>query len=280
MLQDFNERGTLLSEDEYSTGLRVLFPQEYQGYPDDVLEHILYNRMERMSPIEAEGFFSSVGNFIKNKVAPVAISALPVVASTAGTALGGPLGGMAGKALGQAGSNAISGGTRKKGNPLVSNIVNGVYPTASGIYPGALQNVAHVSNLGAAGIANKVNTPIVPPQMSHSDPQKALTQLLGFLQSTPFLQTTLSSVATRNLGTELQIPSESGFVTRTSYLEMLESLKYLVENAIIETDNAGVSPHLHLESESDQDYYIESLIENVTAYENSLLPDYDSISYY
>lgn len=64
-----------------------------------------------------------------------------------------------------------------------------------------------------------------------------------------------------------------------NYVEMLESLKYLTENAIAEADNAGVTGGVQLESEADRDAYIESLIESVSNYENSLLPNYDNIAY-
>ena len=107
----------------------------------------------------------------------------------------------------------------------------------------------------------------------------ATGQLLSFLRSTPFLQSMLSTIATGNMGTGLQIPTEDGSVTNTNYLEMLESLKYLTENAIIEADNYGFSSNLPIESEADKDAYIEALIENVSAYENSLLPNYDNITY-
>src|SRR5690242_10037685 len=108
MLEDFQARGIYLTEDEYRTGLRALFPEEYQHFSDDVLEDIIYDRIAGMSPSEAEGFFSSIGSFMKDKVAPIAVAALPAAATIAGTVVGGPVGAAAGGALGKFAADNIS----------------------------------------------------------------------------------------------------------------------------------------------------------------------------
>ncbi len=335
MLQDFHERGIYLTEDEYRNGLRSLFSEDYESFSDEDLEDILYDRISGMSPAEAEGFFNSVGDFFKKQVAPIAIAALPAVASVAGTIIGGPAGAAAGNAIGGFASNAISGATHIKPNPLVASVGNAASSLASGniqaaipgllnagkdignaIKPGAGNVVAGVAgnlvqagaslaggnyqaaipgliNAGkdignaikpgagnqvaavAGGIA-QVAQPFIPGGQNKT---AASSQLLGFLQSAPFLQSILSSIATGNTGTGLKIPAEDGSFTDTSYIEMLESLKYLTENAISEADNAGFSGRLPIESEAEQEQYIGGLVEAVSNYENSLLPNYDSISY-
>jgi hypothetical protein len=37
MIEDFQARGIYLTEDEYRTGLRSLFPEDYQHLSDDML---------------------------------------------------------------------------------------------------------------------------------------------------------------------------------------------------------------------------------------------------
>jgi hypothetical protein len=295
MLQDFHDRGIYLSEDQYSTGLRSLFPEAYQEFADDVLEDILYSRIAQLSPSEAESFFGSVGDFFKNHVAPVAVAALPAVTTIAGTALGGPVGGALGKAVGGFASNAISKGTNIQPNPLVSNIAGAASSIAGGNIRGAIpglinagQSIGNAISPGAgntiAGIANMAQGLIpggagMPAAATAPNQNPATSQLLSFLRSTPFLQSMLSAMATGNMGTALQIPKEDGSLYETNYMEMLESLKHLTENALIEADNLGFSSGLPIESEADKDAYIESVIESVSAYENSLLPNYDNILY-
>jgi hypothetical protein len=335
MLQDFHDRGIYLTEDEYRSGLRTLFSEAYQEFSDEELEDILYDKISGMSPAEAEGFLSSVGDFFKKQVAPIAIAALPAVATIAGTVVGGPAGAAIGSAAGGFAANAISGATHIKPNPIVASVGNAASSIASGniqaaipniinagrdvgnaIKPGAGNVVASVAtNLGQAatsiaggnyqaaipGIINagrdvgnaikpgagnqvaavatglaQVAQPFIPDGQNKT---AASSQLLGFLQSAPFLQSILSSIATGSPGTGLKIPAEDGSFTDTSYIEMLESLKYLTENAISEADNAGFSGRLPIESEAEQDQYIGELIEAVNNYENSQLPNYDSISY-
>jgi hypothetical protein len=337
MLEDFHERGIYLTEDEYRTGLRALFPEEYQHLEDDVLEDMIYDRIATMSPSEAEGFFSSIGNFIKDKVAPVAVAALPAAATVAGTVIGGPVGAAAGGAIGKFAADNISKYGHVKPNQLVSTAGGAVTALASGNYqaaipsvinlgkqvgnqikPGAGDKIAGIaSNVMQAGtaIANRNYAGAVPgiigagqqvgntispglgdkiggiastvtgyaQQLNGNGTagaqNPAQNQLLNFIKSTPFLQSLLSSMATGNLNTGVQMLKEDGSTTDTSYLEMLEALKHLTENAIAEADNAGVYGNLALESESESEGYIESLIEDISNYENALLPNYDTVTY-
>lgn len=299
MIEDFHDRGIYLTEEEYRTGLRALFPEAYQQLSDAELEDIIYDRIAQMSPSEAEGFFNSIGNFLKDKVAPVAVAALPAVATIAGTAFGGPAGAALGGAVGNLAAGAIGNAANVRPNPTASNIGRAATAISQGNYqaalpavinvsrdvgnaiaPGAGNTVANVAQ-GMAGLANRPLAGGPPTGTATAGPNaaQASTQLLGFLRSTPFLQSILSSVATGNMGTGIQLPREDGSNTTTSYVEMLEALRHLTENAIAEADNAGVAANLPLESEADRDAYIESLIEDISQYENSLLPNYDSIAY-
>ena len=336
MLEDFRDRGIYLTEDEYRTGLRTLFPAEYQELSDEELEDIRYERIATMHPTEAEGFFNSIGDFFKNQVAPVAIAALPAITSAVGAAYGGPAGGAVGNALGSFASNAISGAAHIKPNPIAANISQSVSSFAGGNIQGAIPGLVNaskdignaikpgsgsrvagvVSSLGQAAtsiaggnyqgaVSNVINAGkdignAISPNAGNTVAQigqaasgvlaatgvlgnqnqaPASTQLLSFLKSAPFMQSLLSTIATGNAGTGLQIPSEDGSFTDTSYVEMLEGLKYLTENALMEADNLGFSSRLNIESEADGEAYIEGLIESVNNYENSLLPNYDSIPY-
>ena len=335
MLEDFRARGIYLTEDEYRTGLRSLFPEDYQHLSDELLEDIIYDRIAAMSPSEAEGFFKSIGNFVKDKVAPVAVAALPAATTAVGTVFGGPIGAAAGGAVGKFAADNISKYGKVKPNPYVSAASGAVSAIAGGNYQAAIPSVinlgqqignrispgagnkfagvaSHVAQAGTAlargnyagaipGIINagrNVGNAISPGMGNRfgniastvggmagmingnqgmSAP--AQTQLLNFINSTPFMQSLLSSMATGNLGTGLQMLKEDGSATTTSYVEMLESLKFLTENAIAEADNAGAYGNLSFESESDRDGYIEALIEDIGNYENSLLPNYDSVTY-
>ena len=300
MLEDFQTRGIYLTEEEYRTGLRSLFSEEYQDLSDEQLEDILYDRIAQMSPAEAEGFFSSVGNFFKDKVAPVAVAALPAAATIAGTVFGGPAGAAIGGVAGKFAADAISQQAKIKPNTFVStagqaatSIASGNYQAAipsvinlgrsagNSISPGAGNKFANVAaNIAQAGtaIAGGKYGAAVPGIVNVTQNPQAATQLLSFLKSTPFLQTLLSSIATGNHSTGLQLLKEDGSATTTSYVEMLEALKHLTENAIAEADNAGVTSSLSFESEAE-DNYIESLIEDVNQYENTLLPNYDTLTY-
>ncbi len=312
MLQDFHDRGIYLSEDQYSTGLRTLFPEDYRNYSNEELEDILYDKISRMSPAESEGFLDGIGDFFKKQVAPIAVAALPAVTTAVGTIYGGPVGGAAGSALGGLAANAISGATGVKPNPMVANIAQGVSSIAGGNIRGAIPNIINagrdIGNAASPGAGNAIagiaqtvqgfipggrggavqSSPGMimggpgtasPFPIASPNQTPASSQLLSFLNSTPFLQSMLSAIATGNLGTGLQIPKEDGSLYETSYMEMLESLKHLTENALIEADNMGFSSGLPIESEADKDAYIESVIESVNAYENSLLPNYDNILY-
>jgi hypothetical protein len=334
MLEDFHDRGIYLSEDEYRTGLRALFPEDYQHLSHEELEDIIYDRIAEMSPSEAEGFFSSVGNFIKDKVAPVAIAALPVAATVAGTAFGGPVGAALGGAAGKFAADAISKGTKIQPNQFVSSAGSAVSSIAGGNYKAALPSIVNlggqVGNAISPGTGNRF-TQIASPlaqvgtaiaggnyqgaipgllqsgrQLGNTispgfgdragavaagvagnivgtggttSPNVAQGQLLNFIKSTPFLQSLLSSISTGNLATGLQMFKEDGSSTTVGYVEMLEALKQLTDNAIAEADNAGVYGNLAIESESDRDGYIENLIEDISNYENALLPNYDTVNY-
>lgn len=302
MIEDFRDRGIYLSEDEYRLGLRSLFSEDYQEYPDDVLEDILYNRIAQLNPSEAESFFNSVGDFFRRNVAPAAIAALPTVTTIAGTAIGGPVGAAVGGMAGNLASQAISRGTGIRPNQRVSNIAGAATSIAGGNIPGVARAPINIGNTVSPGAGNTIAGTaqtvqgVVPvaqtdatqtqtavntgasPQVTDSQ-TPAASQLLGFLNSAPFLQSILSAIATGNTSTGLQIPREDGSVTETNYVEMLEGLKYLAEGAIIEADNMGFSSGRYLESEADRDTYVESVIENVSAYENSLLPNYDNLQY-
>jgi hypothetical protein len=154
-------------------------------------------------------------------------------------------------------------------------MVSGIAGIATGLASGGMGNAVSAiagAGAGAPGAASK-------PSGGAGNTTPAATQLLGFLQSTPFLQSMLSNISTGKPGGGLQIPTEDGGATNTNYVELLEGLKYLTENAIIEADNAGFAGHLPIESEADKDTYIEGLIESVNAYETALLPDYDAIVY-
>jgi hypothetical protein len=163
-------------------------------------------------------------------------------------------------------ATAIAGGNYRGAIP---NVINASREVGNAIQPGMGNQVANV----ASGIAGAIGAATGRQQLQ--GPQ----QLLSFIRSTPLLQSLLATVATGNLGTALQIPQESEGVTTTNYVEMLESLKYLTEQAIAEADNAGFSTALSIESEAVQDSYIESVIESVSNYENSRLPNYDVIAY-
>jgi len=264
-----------------------------------------------MSPSEAEGFFSSIGNFIKDKVAPVAVAALPAAATVAGTVIGGPVGAAAGNAVGKFAADNISKYGKVKPNQVVSAASGAVTSIASGNYQAAIPSVINlgkqvgnslspgagdkISNIASkvattvTGYAQQVNGqtngttspyPVTATAPATATPQNpSQSQLLNFIQSTPFLQSLLSSIATGNLSTGLQLPKEDGSATNTSYVEMLGALKHLTENAIAEADNAGVYGNLNLESESEEEGYIEALIEDISNYENALLPNYDTVTY-
>lgn len=335
MIEDFKDRGIYLTEDEYRTGLRALFPEDYQELSDEELEDIIYDKIAQMSPFEAEGFFSSIGNFVKNKVAPVALGALPVAATVAGTVFGGPAGSALGGAAGKLAAGAIGKAAHIRPNQTVANIGQAASAISSGNYRAAIPAVINVgrnvgnavsrgagnkfanvaSNVAQAGsaiasgnygaaISGGINAGReVGNAISHGagnrfanvasnvvragtgiagnlqDPTQATTKLLSFLKSTPFLQSMLSSIATGNLGNGLQMLKEDGSTTTTNYMEMLEVLKDLTENAIAEADNAGASPYIQIESEADRDAYLESVLDEVSAYENALLPNYDNITY-
>jgi hypothetical protein len=321
MLEDFRARGIYLTEDEYRTGLRSLFPEDYQHLSDELLEDIIYDRIAAMSPSEAEGFFKSIGNFIKDKVAPVAVAALPAATTAVGTVFGGPIGAAAGGAVGKFAADNISKYGKVKPNPYVAAAGGAVSAIAGGNYQAAIPSVinlgqqignrispgagnkfagvaSNVARAGAAmargnyagaipGIINagrEVGNAISPGMAGMINGNQGMgapaqAQLLNFISSTPFLQSLLSSMTTGNLGTGLQMLKEDGSATTTSYVEMLESLKFLTENAIAEADNAGAYGNLSFESESDRDGYIEALIEDIGNYENTLLPNYDSVTY-
>jgi ABC-type glycerol-3-phosphate transport system substrate-binding protein len=153
----------------------------------------------------------------------------------------------------------------------VPGIVNAGREVGNAISPGMGNRFGNIASTvgGMAGMINGNQRTGAPAQ----------AQLLNFLNSTPFLQSLLSSIATGNLGTGLQMLKEDGSATNTSYVEMLESLKFLTENAIAEADNAGAYGNLTFESESDRDGYIEALIEDIGNYENTLLPNYDTVTY-
>lgn len=308
MLHEIQQRGIAISEDEYITGLRSIFPEEYQECSEEELEEIMYNRLDMLTPLEAEGFLNSVGNFFRNGVAPIAIGALPAVTTIAGTALGGPLGAAAGGVVGNIAANAISSGTNIQ--PF-SNIQQGQY-SSPGQRGNAQQNRPHqrnnnrpptqqrdsmpnnyanaqgngqLSNQPAAGGYNPVtnNQPSVGGTVQafpgSGSQQQALLQLLNFMQSVPFLQTLISSLATGNSNTAVDIPTEDGDVISSNYLEMLESLRYLTENAIYEADNDGFPSGLPIETEADKDAYLDTLVENINGYESAVLPDYNTFIY-
>lgn len=299
MLEDFHARGIYLTEDEYRTGLRSLFSEDYQEFSDEELEDIIYETIAELSPAEAESLIEGLGSWFKKAartVAPIVTAALPAVATVAGTALGGPLGGMAAGAAGNLAAGAISKATRTKPNQLVSHIGQAASSRASGNIRGAVPNLMNagrsVGNAISRGAGNRIaNVASNVVQTANAvtggnngraapaNQPQASAQLLSFLRSSPLLQSLLSSVVTGNLGTGLQIPQEDGSFSETNFIELLESLKYLTESAIIEADNAGFSTHLQIESEADRDTYIESIIEDISNYENSLLPNYDVISY-
>ncbi len=345
MLQDFHDRGIYLTEDEYRTGIRAIFPEDYQHLSDEQLEDIIYDSLARLSPAEVESFMEGFGSWLKKAIhsaAPIITAALPAVATVAGTAFGGPLGGAAAGAAANLAAGAISNATHTKPNRFVSNIggiatsaasgnfraaVPGIINTsrdignaihrgagdrvagiatniaqagtsiASGNYGAAMPNVINagrdIGNTISPGAGNRIaNVASGTAQMvaayggsnagasgASNAQTAAASQLLGFLGSSPLLQSLLSSIITGSAGTSLQIPQEDGSTTSTSYVEMLEALKQLTENAIAEADNAGFSSNLPIESEADKDIYIESLIEDINNYENSLLPNYDVIAY-
>ena len=184
--------------------------------------------------------------------------------------------------------NAVSPGAGNRVANIASNFAQGATSIAGGNYQRAIPNFMNVGrdvgnsfspgagNRFANGVSNFAQT---ASSFQGNNSTQATGQLLSFLQSTPFLQSILSSLATGNLGTGLQIPREDYSTISTSYPEMLEALRYLTENALIEADNAGFSPNLQLESEADRDAYIESLVEDISGYENSLLPNYDTQLY-
>lgn len=342
MLQDLHDRGIYLTEDEYRTGLRTLFPEDYQDFSDEELEDIIYQRIAQLSPSEAESLMEGLGSWLKkavSTVAPVITAALPTVAGAVGTAFGGPLGGAAAGFAGNLAAGAISKATKTKPNQFVSNVGQAASSIASGNYRGAVPSLVNVSrDVGNAisrgagdkvariasnaaqaatsiaggdyrgavpGIINmgrEVGNAVSPGAGNRianvasnvaqttaniagnngarlTNQTQASAQLLSFLKSTPLLQSILSSIVTGSVGTGLQIPKEDGSATSTSYVEMLEALKHLTDNAIIEADNAGFTTNLQIESEAEGETYIESIIEDVSNYENSLLPNYDVITY-
>ena len=299
MLQDLHDRGIYLTEDEYRTGLRALFPEDYQQLSDAELEDIIYDRIASLSPSEAESLMEGFGSWLKkavHSVAPIITAALPAIATVAGTAFGGPLGGAAAGFAANMASGAISKATHTQPNQFVSSIGQAATSMASGNVRAAVPSLVNVGrgvgNAVSRGAGNKfaqVATGVAGAAMGAASgaaggggaamSTQAASQLMSFLSSTPLLQSLLSSIVTGSMGTSLQIPKEDGSSTPASYVEMLEALKHLTENAISEADNAGFSANVQLESEAEQDTYIESLIEDVSSYENSLLPNYDAITY-
>lgn len=342
MLQDLHDRGIYLTEDEYTTGLRTLFPKDYQQFSDEELEDIIYQRIAQLSPSEAESLMEGFGSWLKkaastvaSKAVPVVTAALPTVAGAVGTAFGGPVGGAAAGFAGNLAAGAISKATKTKPNRFISNVGQTASSIASGNYRGAVPGLINVSrdvgNAISRGAGDKVarvasNAAQAATAIASGDYRGAVpgiinvgrevgnavssgagnqianvasnvaqtagnngaglinqtqasAQLLSFLKSTPLLQSILSSIVTGSVGTGLQIPKEDGSATSTSYVEMLEALKHLTDNAIIEVDNAGFLANLQIESEAEGEAYIESIIEDVSNYENSLLPNYDVIAY-
>ena len=343
MLQDFHDRGIYLTEDEYRTGLRAIFPENYQHLSDEELEDIIYDSLAQLSPAEVESFMEGFGSWLSRAVrsaAPIITAALPAVATIAGTALGGPVGGMAAGAAANIAAGAINNATRTQPNRFVSNvggiataaasgniraaipnIINTTRDVGNAVHRGAGNRIAGIAtNIAQAGtsiaggnysaaIPNVVNASksignAISPgagnqvasvasgaaQMLSSYPNAntapasnsqtaSAAQLLSFLGSSPFLQSLLASIITGSAGAGLQIPREDGSTASTNYVEMLEALKQLTDSAIAEADNAGFYSSLPIESEDDKETYIESLIEEVSQYENSLLPNYDVITY-
>ena len=65
MLQDLQIRGIYLTENDYWSGIRKLFPEDYDRYTDDQLEDIIYDKIATLSPSEAESFVEGFGDFLK-----------------------------------------------------------------------------------------------------------------------------------------------------------------------------------------------------------------------
>ncbi len=92
----------------YQDAVRMAMGPEYASLTDQEAEEILHEAVSGMSPEEAEGFFKSLGGFVKKlapKILPLAGGALGTLIPVpgVGTALGAALGGLAGKAISGAG---------------------------------------------------------------------------------------------------------------------------------------------------------------------------------
>jgi hypothetical protein len=119
--------------------LRELLAPEYAELPPERLEAVLGHALGGGSVEDMESFWSSVKDFGR-AAGGVLQQALPVVATVAGTALGGPVGAAVGGAAGQALSGALgaalSGPDRGRGQRVLSGLAGGALQGVSGILGG------------------------------------------------------------------------------------------------------------------------------------------------
>ncbi|MEA2603865.1 MAG: hypothetical protein QOF89_4857 [Acidobacteriota bacterium] len=119
--------------------LRELLAPEYAELPPERLEAVLGHALGGGSVEDMESFWSSVKDFGR-AAGGVLQTALPVVTTVAGTALGGPvgaaIGGAAGQALSGALGGALSGPNRGRGQRVLSGLAGGALQGVSGILGG------------------------------------------------------------------------------------------------------------------------------------------------
>jgi len=119
--------------------LREILAPEFADLPPERLEAVLGHALGGGSVEDMEGFWSSFKDFGR-AAGGVLQKALPVVATVAGTALGGPVGaavgGAAGQALSGALGGALSGPNRGRGQRVLSGLAGGALQGVSGVLGG------------------------------------------------------------------------------------------------------------------------------------------------
>jgi hypothetical protein len=186
-------------------GLTAVLDEAAWRAPPEVVEQRVLDTLAGLSPLEAEGFASAlgdVGNFFKSKeVRGFAGAALPVVGTAVGTVYGGPVGAAVGASLGGAAGQAIAGNRRTHGAPPAQ-------PTA----PPPATGPALASAPPAAGAPGALAT---EPQSQRAPAgSTAAAQLLGVIKDPALLSSLLalvlgssgkSSIPVGNTGAEVPV---------------------------------------------------------------------------
>jgi hypothetical protein len=119
--------------------LRELLSPEFAELPPEHLEVVLGHALGGGSVEDLESFWSTIKE-VGRTAGSVLQTALPVVATVAGTALGGPvgaaIGGAAGQALSGALGGALSGPNRGRGQRVLSGLAGGAVQGIGGILGG------------------------------------------------------------------------------------------------------------------------------------------------